>query len=822
MFLKEFMQSRTVSSLEQKQRLLGLNELLGYAVMYDDKTLMLKDGAFSATFVYRGPDVDSSTGDQLDAVSASINHALRQTEDGWMVEFNLVRLPSTDYPKPQVFPDTISALIDDERRQQYQAEGVHFDTVTYLTLTWLPERIIKSSIKKLVIDSDEEIKETTLSDIHNKFEAKLTNIIDVIAKFLTIDRLNGSELLTFLHYCVTGHTHSLQVPHVGMYMDAYLASEDFVGGMKPKIGKKHIRVLNFMEFPPATFPTILDRLNSMPLSYRWSTRFIPMSSDTAEQYLKYYYKNWSQRALGFTGLMRQSMGGAVKMNGDAADMLNKVEEAVSANSSGLIRYGFLTNTITLMDENANRLEEHVRFITREIQQLGFLIKDEDINAVEGYLGSIPGHGYYNLRRPLMDSVVLSQIAPISAIYQGEKASPCPFYPKNAAPLFYSATSGSTPYRFNLHVKDVGHAMVIGPTGAGKSTLLGLMIAQHRKYDNSHVYVFDKDYSNKAIILALGGDYYDIGKSNNIAFAPLSRIEEEEELDWACAFVEELCILQKVMVHADRKAIIREALKALCQTKPEYRTLHNLTTSLQDEEMRQALRVYIHNATFSRLINAAHDSIENSSLMGFEMGWLLEQQEAFYIPVIKYLFRRLYQEFKHRHPTLLILEEAWLYLDNHLFAKQLKDWLKTLRKFNVAVIFTSQALDDVANSAISSVLLESCKTKIYLPNDQISDQTRKVYESCGLNSRQIEILGSARQKRDYYVTSAYGNRLIELGLGPVTLAFIGISRKEDLETFYKIFSRENPSWVYDWLEHKGLGQWAEYWHRTYYRKGESHA
>ncbi|MFN6986834.1 MAG: heme ABC exporter ATP-binding protein CcmA [Rhizobium oryzihabitans] len=49
-------------------------------------------------------------------------------------------------------------------------------------------------------------------------------------------------------------------------------------------------------------------------------------------------------------------------------------------------------------------------------------------------------------------------------------APCPFYPPNSPPLMQVA-SGSTPFRLNLHVDDVGHTLIFGPTGSGKSTLL---------------------------------------------------------------------------------------------------------------------------------------------------------------------------------------------------------------------------------------------------------------------------------------------------------------------------------------------------------------
>ena len=241
--------SDTRKDLDQKAEQIGLNELLTYMMMYNDKAILMKDGAFAATFAYRGPDVESSTDAELNQIVATVNHALKMTDSGWMVEFNLVRLHSTEYSSGQAFPDTVSKLIEDERRTQYQTEGAHFDTLTYITFTYLPERALKSSIKRFFLDSDQPIKETTIDDLYQRFEERLSNIIDVLTKYFKMDRLTGEELLTYLHYCMTGQKQKVQLPPVAMFVDSYLCHDNFVGGIRPRIGNKHIRVINISEYP---------------------------------------------------------------------------------------------------------------------------------------------------------------------------------------------------------------------------------------------------------------------------------------------------------------------------------------------------------------------------------------------------------------------------------------------------------------------------------------------------------------------------------------------------------------------------------------------
>ncbi|MCZ4287224.1 DUF853 family protein, partial [Marinobacter salarius] len=79
-------------------------------------------------------------------------------------------------------------------------------------------------------------------------------------------------------------------------------------------------------------------------------------------------------------------------------------------------------------------------------------------------------------------------------------------------------------------------------------------------------------------------------------------------------------------------------------------------------------------------------------------------------VLSYLFARFEERFDGA-PTLLILDEAWLFLDDPLFAARIRQWLKTLRKKNVSVIFATQSLADIKDSSIAAAIIESCASRI---------------------------------------------------------------------------------------------------------------
>ena len=115
----------------------------------------------------------------------------------------------------------------------------------------------------------------------------------------------------------------------------------------------------------------------------------------------------------------------------------------------------------------------------KIQSLGFTGYIETDNSAEAWFGTIPGIPDANCRRPIVSSLNFCHLAPLTAIWSGDKRNN---YLKGAV-LLYTDTSGSTPFRLSLHVGDLGHTMVIGPSGSGKSVLLNTLEAHFKKYKN---------------------------------------------------------------------------------------------------------------------------------------------------------------------------------------------------------------------------------------------------------------------------------------------------------------------------------------------------
>jgi type IV secretion system protein VirB4 len=216
---------------------------------------------------------------------------------------------------------------------------------------------------------------------------------------------------------------------------------------------------------------------------------------------------------------------------------------------------------------------------------------------------------------------------------------------------------------------------------------------------------------------------------------------------------------------------------MADTPADQRTLTVLSALLQDREAAAALEPFTLRGPHGALLDAAEETLAPSRFDTFELETLIATRSAV-APVLSALFRRLERDFDGR-PTLLILDEAWLFLGDTAFAAKIREWLKTLRKKRVAVIFATQSLDDIAGSSIAASLIESCPTQVFLPNPRaLEPGSSGLYQAFGLNRRQLELIAFAAPKRSYYWRQPHGRRLFDLKLSGVALALCGSSTPED--------------------------------------------
>jgi type IV secretion system protein VirB4 len=796
---------------------IGFADLLVYAAVIEDGIIVGKNGALMAAWQFCGADTASSTEVEREQVSLQLNQALSRLGNGWMIHVDAVRKPVQSYSDKGLsnYPDPVTAAIDQERRELFEHIGTLYESCFVVTLTFLPPILAQRKFVELMFDDDAENPDQTartrslLRYFEREcahFESRLSSTFE-LTRLRSRQRINedGSttildDFLSWLQLCITGNDQPMVLPNNPMYLDTLLGGQEMWGGVVPKVGRNFIQTVSIEGFPLESTPGMLNILSELPGVYRWSSRYIFMDTHEAVAHLDQYRKKWRQKIRGFFDQVFNLQSSHI--DEDALNMTEDAQSAIAETNSGFVAQGYYTSVVVLMMEDRAALEEAARKVEKAVNHLGFAARIETINTMEAYLGSLPGHGVENVRRPLINTMNLADLLPVNTIWTGKAQAPCPMYPPNSPPLMHCVTQGATPFRLNLHVRDLGHTFMFGPTGAGKSTHLALIAAQLRRYKGMSIYCFDKGLSMYPLTKAVGGQHFTVaGDDETLAFCPLQFLESKGDRAWALEWICTMVELNGITVSPQQRNEISLAITNMHQSGSH--TLSDFLVTIQDEAIREALKQYTIDGMMGHLLDAEEDGLQLSSFTTFEIEELMNLGEKYALPTLLYLFRRIERSL-HGQPTAILLDEAWLMLGHPVFRAKIREWLKVMRKNNCLVLMATQSLSDAANSGILDVIVESTATKIFLPNVFARDEeAAALYRRMGLNTRQIEILATAVPKQHYYTVSENGRRLYELALGPLALAFVGSTDKESIATIKNLCAQYGDRWVEQWLAMKGL-------------------
>ncbi len=797
----------------------GLPDILNWCFVVDDGIVVNKDGSLLAGYEYSPPDMFAASPEEYNDLTARVNRALSRFGAGWAVWIDAIREPVESYPPREAshFPNQISAMIDRERERQFRSHGTFYDTRHTIVLQWMPPSKIGRKLQKFMYSETGEDQRAPGDLALMQFKRALSQFEDAAGQVLGLARFGRYQvddgygrihqrdsLVDHLYTTLTGEPASLNLP--GFYLDAVIGGRDFWSGETPKLGDNYLCTVALEGFPAESHPGILDLLDGLPMSTRWSSRFIFLDAREATSELEKYRKRWAFKIRDFKAQLLKIQNAPI--NEDAAQMAAETSRARGHAEGGLVTYGYYTPVIVMTGPRWDDLEEQARLVVREVGRLGFAARIEAANAVEAWHGSLPGHAYPNVRRPLIHTLNLADLLPLSSVWAGKPFAPCPFYPPESPPLLYAATGGTTPFRLNLHVDDLGHTLVFGPTGAGKSVLLSTVAVQFLRYREATVVAFDKGRSMFATVLAAGGQHFEINPNGGDDGAsgmlcPLGDLSSESDIAWASEWVESCYRLQSnaSCTPAQRSEIIR-ALNLLRDAGS--RSITDFVSTVQDADVRDAMRFYTLTHPMGPLLDGQSDQLYGSAnFQVFEIGELMEMGERAVIPTLLYLFR-LFEKGLKGQPALLVLDEAWVMLGHPVFREKLRDWLKTLRKANCAVVIATQSLSDAQRSGMMDVLRESCPRVILLPNPEAAkDGIVEFYQQLGLNETEIQLVRQAERKREYYVIGPEGRRLIDLALGPVARAFVTVSDKPSIEAIRSMAARDRDGWALHWLRQEGV-------------------
>ena len=790
-------------------------DLLPYAEKHENNIVLCTDGSLLATYRYKPTDLGAAGGRERAQVSARVNQALTRFGAGWMFHFSTERVAATEYPQGSDFNDPSSWIIDEVRRITFGQEGNHYTNDYWIDVTYLPPSDSENRGQEFFIEGQTSVgADYAATENIKTFNDMLKAFEDVLREDLYLERIGLKQIdteegtllideqIAHLIKCAINRDIIPRRTYANEWISPIVAAASIRNGFRLRIGDQLLSVFTISEMPDYAKNGMFDILAQIGCEYRATWRYIVREQDSALTTIKKERDKWYGKRRSATDALQNKETpfpnqDALKMSADAT------LAETDANSNQAI-FGYFTMSVTIWEKIQPNEEEDVAwarlmknqdYITSNIHRhLHFQTFHEQENVLEAHLGSLPGVGHAQLRKPMLSSKNLADFVPTSSVWAGDKYNPCKFYPNESPPLSYVSTTGGTPFSFNIHVGDVGNFFVTGQIGAGKSVLLGFLLAQHRRYSNSRQIIFDVDRSHYVLTNSVGGKHYEVRPDGtSVGFAPLAHIDEDSERLWAESWILTL-VENSGMVSHDRIMSKREqVVKALylLSKQPKPWSLTSLVTMpMLDKEVKDAIRTYtVSEEGLGGLLDAEEDTLTTADFICFEMRPIMDAAEELKVPTLMYLFHYV-DRLCNGRPTILLMEEVWSFLQNDQSVRAIQDWLKTLRKRNVAVGFANQNLDDFIKHPLSATLIQACFTKILLANPEATtEQQRSAYEKIGLTSWQIQQLSKAKRKRDYFVMSPLGRRLIALDLEPVALTFVGISEVNEVNQVRKMIEDE---------------------------------
>ena len=806
-----------------------LSEVVTWLAMTNKNVILNNNGTLQKTYSFYGSDCSAMTDDDFSMYFERVNNALKRIPHGYMLFFESQKEYDTDYI--ELSEENELQREFDEIRKSNLTNTQNFKIRYYLTIVYKePNELLKRVGNVIDKDNKTVIKEfkgllretfslfnpklveseldnidqnyiDSLTDLESNFLENCNDIILLLQKAMPVVKaLNREETLTYLHSTISDQRYPIKTQN-SFFITQNLSDAPLLTGRSPKLGDHYIGVIGIKDLPSTTYPTIFNRLNSLQSEYRFCTRWIGLSKDQSKKELLQIQKNHYQRAKSMFTMMYEAIQNKESSNVDVSAIRDgdEVTNAILELESDAVSFGYLTINIVLLHKNYDLLQEELQEIKSSINELGFVANIEKDNATSAWLSTIPSVYTFNLRKFLVHSMTMASCSPLSSMYEGQKKN------NHFTSLNKTTTPEGLPFYLNLHVNDVGHTFIAGATGTGKSVFLNTLVCNYLKYKDAKVFIFDKSASSRVLTKAMGGNFYNLlVDTKSIAFQPLSQIDKDTDLIWVNEWLLRYASSQNFTITPENKKQLLDALRVLKDRPVHLRTMTSLKQTIQNEDWRLLLNdltgIDGKGGAYGQLFDSDIDKFGQGNWQVFEMEKLMEN-EAIVAPTLDYLFHRIEQQLTGS-PTIIILDECWLFLRNKSFSNKIVEYLKDLRKKNAIVVMATQNLSDISEE-IKPVVINNMPTKIFMPNTSSSEVNAAMYYEFGLNLTEQAIIRHMIPKQEYYFKSPDYSRIFNLYLSKQEIAFLAATAKSDQLKVAELEHLTPSEFIQAWKAYKGV-------------------
>ena len=363
----------------------------------------MKDGAFLSAFECLGPDLNSASAEELDAHRAQANRALARLDDGFMYNVDLIRYPSVDYPSAR-FPIRSARCSITSARFTTRPEGQHFETRCVLTITYRPPADAQTRIAGVFLSGTP--KRADWRRQLEWFKQRLREFDDAISPVWKLTPLEMPALLSHITSCINGRMCQVAAPTTPTSLDAVLGNQDFIAGLQAarrrpahprgRAGRLSALLARRAGRLPERTADLLPLLDSRDSG----------GPRTSISQLAVYRRNWFQKRQGLRGVISEHFGsgtGAAFQNQHALRMAADADDAITEAEGGEVRYLLRHAKVIITEDRRRRRRRNRAADLQGLPEHGLRSAHRDHQRRRGLARLDPGHGWYDVRQPLVST-----------------------------------------------------------------------------------------------------------------------------------------------------------------------------------------------------------------------------------------------------------------------------------------------------------------------------------------------------------------------------------------------------------------------------------
>ncbi len=504
----------------------------------------------------------------------------------------------------------------------------------------------------------------------------------------------------------------------------------------------------------------LDAVTTVSLEWR------PWTVEAARRRIRSAQRHYFSRRYSMMAHAQDAQGTAAAMvDSAAAAESDRLGSALVELEADGVAYGEASLTVAIHGEleETERLDGDVRrlFAAHDAKVIR-----EGYGQLPAWFARLPAQPRKRqVRKVFVSAGVAACLAPVFGPPRGNRKS----RHLGREPLAVFETPWRTAYRYDLFAGDVGHTLILGATGSGKSFALNFLLVEALKYD-PRILILDLGGSYRWLTRFLGGRYLELAPGETeptLRLQPFALPATTRTFQFLTGWVLRLLKLGGYEADGSDTSEIRARIEDLYALGPERRTLSVLAGSLP-VAMWPALSRWTEGGAWGAFFDNAPSATVDIDFRDWQVIDLAGAAEHADLceAALAYLLERMRLEIEDPAETarlkLMVVDEAWRYMQDPAVLNYLAEAAKTWRKKNAALVLATQSAVDVTGTPGASALLESIPTKLFLANPELPNEAGALFR---LNESEVAQVRELTPKRELYLRRPDEAAVLRLEVDP---------------------------------------------------------